>query len=141
MSKLTELLVPTSIVKTSGGELAVRGLSFDDISEIVNDHRVELEAIFGGGKAVKMTEVEGVLALVEKIPEVAAKVLATGANDPTPAGIEAARSLPFGLQVAVISEVAKLTFHDGGGPKNVLGTILNTLGMDSLPKAPNPSTT
>jgi hypothetical protein len=98
----------------------VRGLNFEDISQLVRNHLTELTTVFSGAATEGKLLPENVdinsllLSLVIKTPDTAAKMLALGCDEPD--AIENAKLLPAPLQLKILGEITALTFEDVGGP-------------------------
>ena len=136
---LKHIKLPEAQVKFPGGDIAVRGLSLDDLSFIVKRHGAQLNALFQSFTAAGELTVEGVadfaLPLLNAAPELAAELIACASGDSDDAAIAA--TLPFPVQLEALEKLAELTFNVSGGPKKLVETVLRmakgTTGLlDSL---------
>ena len=136
---LKHIKLPEAQVKFPGGDIAVRGLSLDDLSFIVQRHGAKLNVLFKSFTEGGELTVEGVanfaMPLLNAAPEIAAELIACASGDPEDAGIAA--TLPFPVQLEALEKLAELTFNVSGGPKKLVETVLRmakgTTGLlDSL---------
>ena len=136
---LKHIKLPEAQVKFPGGDIAVRGLSLDDLSFIVQRHGAKLNVLFKSFTEGGELTVEGVanfaLPLLNAAPEIAAELIACASGDPEDAHIAA--DLPFPVQLEALEKLAELTFNVSGGPKKLVETVLRmakgTTGLlDSL---------
>lgn len=136
----------TSFDLPGGGDLAVQGLSVDQVSALVREDRETLTAVFEAftgrediaAAAKAMSEGEPapemdedvdagdmITMLLDTAPDMAAKVIAWAAGEPD--AVEQARRLPFPLQFDILVEVGRLTFETTS-PKKFMETVVNLLG-------------
>lgn len=122
---LADFTPETHTIKTRRGSLVVRGLNLADIGQLVSAHLPELEAAFslfgkrtpaGAGQMDLL-----VLSLARDFPGLAASVIAAACDEPD--GRDAARALPFPVQVEALSHIGRLTFEDVGGLEPFLRTL------------------
>lgn len=134
---LSDFQVPTESVALPGGNsFTVRGLSVDDITQLVNAHRPALEAIFNkfeeqGDLSLEMTAtiVEG---MISSFPGFVAQAIALAADEPGEGA--KVRKLPVSIQVEAVERIGRLTFISEGGLKNVLATVVKIIqgGRESV---------
>lgn len=151
---LKDLKLPTVIVKVGpDSEFAVRGLALDDITRIMRENGITLDAIFDtvmSGRAENMLNEDAIgdyaMTMVQSAPGVAAQLIALAADgDPDdPAEIEMARRLPVTIQIDALVKIGQLTFAMEGGPKKLLETVVmvakgTTSLMSDLKALPNGS--
>jgi len=132
---LKHIKLPSAEVEFSGSNIAVRGLSLDDVAYLVRQHQKSLETLYNEFQAVGDLSASGAMAfvgpLVERTPQLAADIIACGAGDHEDAGI--ARTLPFPVQVELLEHIIRLTFSSEGGPKKLLETVVRlTEGTTAL---------
>lgn len=126
---LKHIKLPEAIVEfPNGGDFAVRGLSLDDISYLVQRHGQQMESLFSDfANTTGEITVEAVAAfalpLLKAAPEIAAGLIACGAGDKDDVGIAA--TLPFPVQLDALQKLAGLTFDVSGGPKKLLETVVS----------------
>ena len=122
------------VMDFNGKKIAtVRGLNFEDISQLVRNHITALTQILNGfsegGKllpeALDMNAM--MFSLIVKAPDTAGKMLALGCDEPNE--IEKAKLLPAPLQLKLLGEIAALTFEDVGGPLEFL--VLVRMAMEA----------
>jgi hypothetical protein len=125
---LKGLVIPTTTIKVPGGEIAVRGLSFNDLSVLVQGYGPALKGLFekltGSGLEDVSLDDAGkfAMALLETVPEAAACIIALGAGEPDDVAVAA--TLPFPVQLEALEAVAVLTFNTEGGAKKVVETVI-----------------
>lgn len=122
---LKDIVLPKETIEFSGGSFAVRGLSFNDVLTLVNEHRPAIEPLFmqavAGGLPMG-DQVELGLMLVEKAPAVVAHAVALAADEPD--GAAAFLRLPVDVQLDAIERLMRVTFALVGGPKKFGQTVL-----------------
>jgi hypothetical protein len=122
---LKDIVLPKETVEFSGGTFAVRGLSFNDVLTLVNDHRPAIEPLFlqaiSGGLPTG-DQFELGMMLVEKAPDVVAQAVALAADEPDAA--EMFKKLPIDVQLDAIERVMRVTFALVGDPKKFVQTLL-----------------
>jgi hypothetical protein len=119
---LADYVVQKRDVKDFNGKVlaTVRGLNFEDISQLVRNHLPELTMVFQGaspsGKLLPDDlDINSLLfSLVVKAPNTAGKMLALGCDEPDE--VEKAKLLPAPLQLKILGDIVSLTFEDVGGP-------------------------
>lgn len=126
---LADYVVQRRDVKDHNGRLVaqVRGLNFEDVSQLVRNHLTELTTVLNsfseGGKLLPENLDIGVMLfrLIVKAPDTAAKMLTLGCDEPDQ--IDKAKSLPAPLQLKLLGEITALTFEDVGGPLGFLEMV------------------
>ena len=135
---LKDLSFPSEMVKTSGGDLALRGLCLEDVIQLVNSHKAVVEKMFNGAMEIESPEEDigetEILSqirsmdiagkLIKEAPLVAAHVIALGAGDGDKESIEIARKLPVTVQVECLDKIGTMTFVAEGGAKKFLETVI-----------------
>jgi len=138
MKGLLDLVIPTDVVKVSGGEFSVRGLSPDDGLQLYYRHASDLSALFDqfagklrGDAEVEPSEVlEAGSAMVSGAPQLMAEIiaLANGASvaedDSFNMVVAFAKQLPAGVQVDALQKIAALTFSSDMPPGKFVGLVL-----------------
>lgn len=123
---LKNITLPSAEVAFSGGKFAVRGLSFDNIAYLVRKHKDGLRSLFDSfqeqGDLTTAGAMQFVVPLVEKMPSLAADIIACGSGDHKDAAIAA--GLPFPVQVEALEKIIDLTFSVDGGVKKLLETVV-----------------
>lgn len=122
-----------TITIPSGGEFAVRGLSLDDITSLVQLHYGPLAALFdkyiAEGVANAVTDSASdenvtavVMDLARQAPRLIADVICHAADE---RDAQASVSLlPIGVQVATIEAVLRLTLEAEGGLEKLAATVM-----------------
>lgn len=144
---LKEWSIPTtSFDLPGGGDIAVRGLSVEQVVALVREDRDTLTSAFEAftarddiaAAAKAMAEGEpapeidediavGDVAsgLLETAPRLVAKIIAWAAGEHD--AVEQAARLPFPLQLDILIEVGRLTFETTS-PKKFMETVITLLG-------------
>ena len=143
---LADYVVQRREVTDAGGKVVarVRGLNFEDISQLVRNHITELTVVLSGfsegGKLLpENLDINAMLfSLVVKAPETAGKMIALGCSEP--AFVEKAMTLPAPLQLKLLGEIVALTFEDVGGPLEFLAMVRMALVSQMPAREPVNST-
>lgn len=130
---LKDLNLPEKVIKTSGGDLAVRGLSLDDLTRLTRGHLQTMQDLFSyvkftaeGQVSVGIGESVG-LALLDMAPDFAAEVIALAAGDGDSESVSIAKSLALSVQIEVLEAIGELTFVSEGGAKKVVETVIRIM--------------
>ena len=138
---LKSLTLPSRTVATPGGDLVVRGLSFNSAMGLINRHGPILMALFQQYVGVAETEQRLLMAqavtttLLQTAPELIAEIIVLGAGDSVEDNdaLDMAAGLAIASQMEVLSAIAEMTFDSEGGPGNFLRLVLKTAqGTTSL---------
>lgn len=129
MAKFT---LRTAKVEIEGGVgFDVRGLSPNDVVQLVSLHRPVLEGLFdrfSGRDAESITQEETfevAMNMAEQAPALVAHIIALAADDV--ASYEDYLDLPVGIQVDAIEKIGAITFASSGGPKKILGQVIKAM--------------
>jgi len=125
---LKDIKLPEAVIEFPGGDFAVRGLGFDDVSFLVQKHGQKLEPIFKdftqtSGDLTVESIAAFALPLLKAVPEIVAEMIACASGDKDDVGI--ARSLPFPTQLEALQRIVELTFSVSGGPKKLVETVIS----------------
>lgn len=140
---LKNLKFPEATIEFSGGDFAVRGLSLNDISWLVQRHGQKLNNLFtqfqqSADELDTATVAAFALPLLQSAPEIAAELIACATGDAEDA--EMAAQLPFPVQLDALEKLVELTFSAGGGPKKLVEIVVRlaqgTTGLLAELKAP-----
>ena len=159
MSINKEFYAPREKTECNGIELCVvRGLTPDDIAQAMVENTADMQLLIETMENDKslakidpknsdeimaaLTDNSGkvFLALIQSVPNLAAKIIAICADDPTAADyIKREYVLP--IQLEILTKIAKLTFVNEGGFKAFLGNAMALVGKgsDQRQNLPNPS--
>lgn len=124
---LRGIKLPEARIQVLDGEFAVRGLSLDDITFLVQRHGAGLQAAFAqmmasDGELSTDTVAAFALPFLQSAPEIAAEVIACASGDKDAADVAAA--LPFPVQIEALEQIARLTFEASGGPKKLVELVI-----------------
>lgn len=126
--------------------LTVRGLNLSDLASLVQTHLDDLRYIASLYETAKdeifstMLKDNFIVRLVAEVPSIAHTLIALGADEPN--AVDVVKSLPLAIQMKALTEIARLTLEDVGGPKG-FAALLTTLMGKELPSrgAANTTTT
>lgn len=134
---IKDFQVPTESVSLPGGaSFSVRGLSLDDLTQLIQKHRPALESVFNkfeeqGDVSIEMTAslIEG---MVSSFPGLVAMAIALAADEPDT--VEKVMKFPTSVQIDAAEKLGRLTFASEGGLKNVLATVVKIIrgGRESI---------
>lgn len=105
-----------------GGSLTIRGLSFQDLTALIRDHRETIEKLFNDYSDEETNAQSLLTRLLTNSPEFCAQVIALSADSPE--HVEKARRLPVTVQLDALIAVGKMTFEEAGGVKKFLEQII-----------------
>lgn len=128
--------IPSVTIENQGRPVIdVRGLSFIDISTLVNRHRADMEKLFTIYK--EFTSKEGAslvgdalimrygFELINEAPGILAHVIALAADEPD--RVQQVSKLPATSQIDALVAIARLTIEDFGGLKKMVATLWGTV--------------
>lgn len=132
--------VPSKIIKSNGRNvIEVRGLSFADLSELVNNHKPDVDKIIDLWKSFDregLPEEVGyemmaqfAFEILHKAPGIITNVISICADCPEHA--DKVARLPLSVQVASIEAIIKLTSDDFGGMKPMMGKIMGIIEQNA----------
>lgn len=127
---LKHIKLPEAVIEFPGGDFAVRGLSLDDVSFLVQRHGEKLNSLFseftaGSGDLTVEAVAQFALPLLNAAPEIAAEMIACASGEHDQESIGIAKSLPFPVQLDALQKLAEQTFNVAGGPKKLLETVVS----------------
>lgn len=132
MAKFTLKKALIKVTEDEGNAFAVRGLSPNDIAQLLSLHKPVMEEVFNQ-YAVKanlenMTEdgvatlaAEAAMSMVEQVPALVAHLICLAADDIDE--LEEYARLPIGVQLEAVTEIGRLTFEMAGGAKKLLDLV------------------
>lgn len=132
-----------------GGSFTVKGLSLTAFTKLVRHHLADVEAVWEliervMGGSVDLTEekfTQVIVALLEEAPGFCTNVIVLASGEEGKAAEDAAASLPFPVQLEVLTGISKLTFDEVGGIKKAWEIIAGLLKTNPLPKKTKAETT
>lgn len=130
MAKFT---LKTAKVEVADNEfLSVRGLSLNDITQLILLHREAIEGVFtsfSGRDPQSITEDDAAnvaMNMIESAPALVAHIIALAADDVD--AYDDYVALPLGTSVEALEKIGGLTFANGGGPKKIMGLAMKLVG-------------
>jgi hypothetical protein len=112
----------------------VRGIALNDITKLIRQHLLELNAVFKmyeeeADKDVSaMRAAEFALKLVDETPELVESIIIAATDDvETPELRAKLRKMPLGLTLEVMRKIIEITIEDAGGAKKLLDSIVMTV--------------
>lgn len=124
-------------IKTSGGELTVRGLNFEDITKLVREQPEAVELLFGEATSQidKPAEEQNMTAMVAKAlhvaPTLVASVIAAAMDETDADSLHIIRKWPVGVQMVALEAIGDLTFAVEGGAGKIFEIVMKL--RDSIP--------
>ena len=118
---LKDMIFEKEIIKTTGGEFSVRGLTTSDLLSLFREYDGEIQTISNGVSDGTFTDAHLVQRLLTEAPLLAAAIITTAADEPEER--DAVLKMPFGTQFFVIQKIAELTFKDEGGVENFIRKV------------------
>lgn len=150
---LRNLTFPTVEVQTSGGPLAVRGLSLDHVLGLFYRHREPLTGLYDSmftraraGEEFQIEDTELVaLGLINSAPQVAGEIIAVASgSDPRSDTFETdvwiARGLTIAEQMDALQKIGEQTFTSDMPPGKVLALVFQAMraGTSAMGNLPQP---
>lgn len=148
---LRDLTFPTVEVETSGGNLAVRGLSLDHILRVFYHHREAVSALYSAtqvraqsGDAPSYDDVTVIgIKLISAAPLIVAEIIAVASgSDPQDAtgfagDIAIVRGLSVAEQLDALEKIAAQTFTSEMPPGKLFALVLQAMqaGTSAIPKS------
>ena len=126
---------PTATITSQGKPVIdVRGLSFVDISLLINSHRADMEKLWamynefkrkdGGDLVGDALVMRYGFELLNEAPGILANIIALGADEQE--RIEQISRLPATVQIDSLVAIFKMTIEDFGGVKKMMATLWET---------------
>lgn len=133
-----DFTIPTETIKYKDQPvLDVRGLSFNDISYLVNQHREDVQKLVALWDSYSKEDVfettrEAVLIqygfeLLTEAPGILAHIIAVSADNADKDTVMMITRLPATVQIDALKAVGKLTIDDFGGVKKMVETLYQTV--------------
>lgn len=131
MAKFTLKKAVIRVTEDEGNSFEVRGLSPNDITQLLMLHRPVMEQLFNqyaarDADSLTVEEIadsgaEIAMGMLEQAPALVAHVIALAADDVD--AFDDYTVLPVGIQVDAISEIGRMTFETAGGAKKLLDLV------------------
>jgi len=126
---------PTTTIKSQGKPVIdVRGLSFVDLSLLINSHRADIEKVWamynefqrkdGGDLVGDALVMRYGFELFNEAPGILANIIALGADEKD--RITQISRLPATIQIDALVAIFRLTIEDFGGVKKMMATLWET---------------
>ena len=124
---LSDYSPPHATVTLPGGKsFDVRGLSLDDLTQLLTLHRDDFMAAIALFDTKSDQPAEFALELVKVVPDLVASAVALAADEPGARAV--VRKLPGPLLLDTIMQVGQLTFTDEGALPKFLANLTALLG-------------
>lgn len=123
-------------IELNGTSFSVGGVSFNGLTQLINTHFSDLDAIIqlvkqamdGDLETVSESSVERiVLSAVSDAPGFVSNLIAIAAGEPTEKAVQAAAAIPAPKQIEIVLKIVKLTFEEVGGVKKGMEVVANLL--------------
>lgn len=130
---LKDYVLPTmEVTLPDGGSFAVRGLSLDDVAQLLVKHGPVMETFFtrySGG--VESNAMEVGMGLIAQAPALVAQIIALAADAPEMEHV--VRKMPMGIQQDALEKLSQMTFDASGGPGKFVAAVVRLIqGTTSL---------
>lgn len=131
MGSIADLVIHTEEVPVSEGvTITIRGLSFLDLSIVLQDHATVLDKLYRE-HVVERQEMpptdQLAKALMTEAPDVVAHIIAR-AND-EPESWEKVQKIPGIVQINCLVSLARLTFHSEAEVEKLMETVISGAGV------------
>lgn len=146
MAKFTLKKAVIKVTEDEGNFFEIRGLSPNDIAQMLMLHRPVMEQMFNQYAArnpetmtvddVALAASEVAISMLEKAPALVAQMIVLAADDIDE--YDEYVKLPVGVQIDAVVEIGRLTFEMAGGPKKLLGLVTSLMQAKARP-VPNAS--
>lgn len=115
---LANLKLPTTTVTIGGEAVEFNGISFNDLTKLISDHKDDLDMILVEANKFMSNPEHGsiqqlVVTTLVKLPDLCSHIIALAAGEPEM--VKAAKQIPFPTQVQILNDVFALTFSEVGG--------------------------
>jgi len=146
MAKFTLKKVLIKVTEDEGNAFEVRGLSPNDISQLLMLHKPVMEQLFikyaaQDPEKLNADDIAGsaseiAMSMLEQAPALVAHAIALAADDTD--NFKEYTALPVGVQLGAIADIGRLTFETAGGSKKLLDLVKGLL-LATTRSVPNPS--
>ena len=136
---LSDIVIPTRTIEYQGASFVVHGVTAQDVMRMLFEAEKDIERILDAYDALPNAEGaesrEAVVLLLREAPELAARLIASAADEPTQWAIVA--RLPVSVQAEALAAVWALTFEGPDSVKKFVASLVEmTRSMTALkPKA------
>ena len=135
-------LTKTVDVPGHGFSIEIRGLNFNDLTILIQNHRETIEKLFEDYNDTEASAESLLSGLLTKSPRFCAEVIALACDEPESVGN--AEKLPLNVQLDALITVGQMTFEEAGGVKKffeqVVVVIKGVTGvMEKLPASQMPT--
>jgi hypothetical protein len=121
---LSDFRPETREIGFPGGSFNVKGLTLNDLSELVRTHLPAARALYTAFNS-GMTLDEVIFAALRDSPIMVAHIIGLASGED--GGFDAAYTLPFPISVSALREIMPLTFESVGGPGNAIAAITDLI--------------
>lgn len=131
MAKFTLKKSLIKVTDDEGNSFSVRGLSPNDIAQLLSLHKPVMEQLFKQyvdrdpeaitSDDIANTAADMAMAMLEQAPALVAHTIALAADNVE--DYEEYVKLPIGLQVEALAEIGRLSFETAGGAKKFLDLV------------------
>ncbi len=141
MAKFTLKKSLIKVTEEEGNSFEVRGLSFNDVTQLLSLHRPAMEGLFKqyieqnpesfSIEDVSERATEVAAGMLGHAPALAAHVIALGADDVD--SFDDYAMLPMGIQLDAISDIGALTLESAGGAKKFMALLASLITAKGEP--------
>jgi hypothetical protein len=137
---LLDFVIPTQTFKSpNGGSFAVRGLSLNDVTTLLNSSETELRAMFNiflgvDQNAAASDLLQTAVPALQQFPKLASLMIALASDEPEAAAVVA--KLPMQTQIDALEAILRLSFDAEGGPGKFFDTVTRAFnGITTLSRS------
>jgi hypothetical protein len=123
MSMLSDYEPDLDSIMLKGKPLYLRGLSLDDLAELIRHHLAAARIVFGAFAGA--IDGEFLAGALTESPLMCAHAIALSADDAK--AVKNALRMPFPLQIEALKKISRLTFDAVGGPGNAFAALATLL--------------
>mgnify|MGYP001232383630 CR=1 FL=1 len=131
---LSDIVIPTRVIEYQGASFTIHGVTARDVMRMLFEAEKDIERIIDAYEALQGSEGadsrEAIVLLLREAPELAARLIASAADEPEHWSIVA--RLPVSVQAEALAAVWALTFE---GPDSVKKFVASLVEMTNSMKA------
>jgi len=142
---LRDITIHRTTVTYRDQEIAVRGISANDLMLAAQDYGPQIALIFGkvtGDGGFTGDVKQAIMSFTREMPEVLGATIALASDDYTPETVEIATTLPFNVQTELVEAIFHETFYSEAEVKKLIESLRRMIAAVSgvLTEATQPLT-
>lgn len=133
---LADYVAKRELIELDGTSFSVGGVSFNGLTQLINTHFADLDAIISLAKEAVNGDIDNVsqgsieslvLSAVSDAPGFIANLIAVAAGETSEKAVQAAAAIAAPKQIEIVLKIVKLTFEEVGGVKKGMEVVANLL--------------